>query len=163
MIWAAFFGCALAGGWFVAYVAHGGAEARTMCILTATWIGTLAANQIAGEMTPVLYYVVIDCIAIGWLFWNQTRNWQWIPAALFTTMLLTHFIFITGISTGAIADTSRPYQDILAVLGYLQIGSVLTAGMQRFRHDGGVLHRWAAGTDWVLRRRMGLQQNADAP
>ena len=173
MIYAFAFSLAIMAGWVVSarhvkepgwrsaisVIRRGNAELRTMCILTAVWVGTITVNLWTSAPYPIAYYVSFDIAAVAWLLWNQTKNWQWIPTALFAVMLLTHLMFIIGVSFQLIPNQSRPSQDILAVLGYLQILSVGTMAMQR-RSNAGSFVRWGFRTDWVLVRRLGYTQDA---
>lgn len=163
MIYAALFACALAIGWFLAWRKGGSAEMRTMCILTCVWIGTVVANCATQSPAPVLFYALLDVFAIGWLLSHQQRNWQWMPAGLFAAMLLTHFVFWSGTSGGLIIYESRPYQDILAILGYAQIFCVGWASHERARERLGEpsrMGRWGLSVNWVPVRRMGHKHHA---
>jgi len=175
VIYAVFFGLAILGGWVISarhvesnswraamtVLRHGNSELRTMCILTAVWIATVFINWWTGDPYPISYYIGFDVAAIVWLLWNQTKDWQWIIAALFTAMLLTHLTFIVGVSLHLLPEHHRPAQDILAVLGYAQIFSVGTMALQRRSHVGAA-GGWGFGTDWVLVRRLRHAQDADA-
>lgn len=152
MIWSFLFAAALLGGWLASWRVQGGTEARTMCVLTAVWVGTIFSYNVFEGSWLILAYVVFDIIGLGMLFWIQNRNWQWEPAALFTAMLLTHFIFVSGQTSYLLSSDLRPWLDILAVLGYLQIASVCKACWGRLHHGSGAYYRWGAGSNWVLRR-----------
>jgi len=136
MIWAVIYGVALAIGWLVSILVRGGTEQKNMCILTASWLGTLFVDYKFGANSTG-YYIGIDAAVLIWLYYEQEKNWQWIIAALFTAMMLTHFVFIAGQILELISNTPRPYKDILAILGYLAIGTTITLGLQRLKANGG--------------------------
>ena len=136
-----------------------------MCLLTVTWAGTVISNIATGSEAPVLFYAMLDIFAIVWLLFHQRRNWQWMPAGLFASMLLTHFVFWSGTSGGMILFEARPYQDILAVLGYAQVACVGWASHERARQRAmgpSRLGRWGLSADWVPVRRMGHKRHAGA-
>jgi len=166
MIYAVIFGCAVTAGWVLAVKLGGAAERETMCLLTCMWVATIVANMASGEPAPYGWYSLIDTGGITWLFAHQRRNWQWIPAGIFAVMLLTHFVFWTATQAGDIAYRGRPYQDILAVLGYLQILSVGFASYERQRARAGRLswlgHRLMA-SDLLPRWRQNHTHHAWTP
>jgi hypothetical protein len=163
MIYAVLFACALTAGWAAAWKSGGAAERETMCLLTLIWVGSGISNWATGLAAPTLFYAALDIFAVGWLLYHQRRNWQWIPAGLFASMMLTHFVFWSGTNGGLIIEASRPYQDILAVLAYAQIVSVGWACHERARERAGQPSRlggWALATGWVFVRRLGNGNHA---
>ena len=144
---------ALLVGAYVAGTKGGRAEQQTMCLIICVWLGTLYVNHVTGSFAPYISYAIIDIGVLLVLWDRQLRNWQWLPAGLFTAMLLTHLTFWTLGMTGVMADGARPYQDVLAVLSYLTILSVGWASWERARDRGGGniggLGRWALSTDWL--------------
>lgn len=154
MIYLAMFACAIALGWAIAFGRGGAAERETMCLLTCVWAGTILANIATQSAAPVPFYAALDIAAVGWLYMHQRRNWQWITAGLFASMLLTHLLFWSGSSAGLTPYEGRPYQDILALLGYMQILVTGWASYERGRQRAGkhtVMGRWLLATDWVPR------------
>lgn len=158
----ALFVCALVLGGVASYRWGGTAERETMCLLVCIWLATHASTLALSPFTPVLIYFSIDVGALYWLWRHQRRNWQWIPAALFTAMLLTHFIYFSGTSAGLLSATHRPYMDVLTALAYLQIASVGWASWERRNvrsGHGGVVGSWAVAADWLPRRYFGDARN----
>ena len=154
MIYLAVFACAISLGWLAAWRMGGAAERETMCLLTCVWAGTIVANAVTHSPAPVPFYAALDAMAVVWLFMHQLRNWQWITAGLFAAMLLTHFLFWSGSSAGLIIYEGRPYQDILAGLGYLQIFITGWASYERGRQRIGkssLVGHWLLASDWVPR------------
>lgn len=161
MIWAVMFACAISFGWAFAWFLGGKTERETMLLLTATWLGTLLANLATGFNSPFYFYACLDVAAVYWLYQHQRENWQWVVAGLFSAMLLSHIIFWS--SAGGLFNVSpRSYQDTLAVLGYLQIISVVLASGQKWRARRGAIGnigRWALSNHWVLVRRHSYAQD----
>ena len=152
MIYAVLFACAIALGWLSSYRMGGSAERETMCLLTCAWVATIIANNITGSLTPVEFYAPIDLLAIFWLLVHQRRNWQWIPAGLFATMLMVHGMQWSGSHIGVLDGSGRPYQDILAGLAYMQVFSVGLASYERARARNqrtGFVGRWLLAGNWV--------------
>jgi hypothetical protein len=165
MIYAVFFACAIIAGWAFSFMKGGATERNTMCLLSMVWIATIIANGATGSPAPFIYYFVIDAFAIAWLWRHQRKNWQWMPAGLFATMILTHAIFALGTRSGFIPFQGRPYQDILAILGYLQIFSVGWASHERSLARTGRASRlgaWGRADGWVLRERVHHKPHAAA-
>jgi hypothetical protein len=134
-----------------------------MCLLTVIWAGTMLSNIATGSVAPVLFYALLDTFAVFWLLVHQRRNWQWMPMGLFAAMWLTHFVFWSGTKGGLIIFEGRPYQDILAILSYVQIACTGWAAHERARERAGGLSRlgrWALSTHWVPVRRMGHKRHA---
>lgn len=147
----------LALGAAAAWKWGGRTERETMCLLGCVWIGTHAATLTFSPYTPFLYYFALDVFALVWLWQHQRRNWQWLPAGLFTAMLLTHLIYFSGTSSGVLIATHRPYMDILTAFAYLQIAAVGWASWERrnARHgQRSALGNWAFATDWLPRGRL---------
>lgn len=166
MIFAAMFAVAIVAGWGASLYWGGRSERETMCLLTCVWLGTLAANIATGDPAPVIFYAALDVAGIIWLAAHQRRNWQWIPAGIFAVMMLVHFIYWSGTGSGLLLHQARPYQDILAVLAYLQIFFVGAMGYERTRKRDGaytLMGDWAFATDWVLRFRLSDKSHARAP
>ena len=153
MLYLILFACAIALGWALAVRLGGTAERETMCLLSCVWLATIAANLITQDPAPYKIYAILDFAALFWLFLHQRRNWQWLISGLFACMMLTHVMQWAGAATGVFSVSGRPYQDFLAVFGYLQIVSVGWASYERDRlrrnkpvHMGG----WVVSGDWVL-------------
>lgn len=166
MIYAALFACALGAGWAAAIGWGKRSERETMCLLTLIWFGTVAANWATGAPSPVVFYAALDIAGIVWLYAHQRRNWQWIPAGLFACMMLTHFVYWSGTGAGVIIHEGRPYQDILAILAYMQILSVGLVSYERARigrRDGSFVDHWAFATGGVLRFRLSHKHHARSP
>jgi len=164
MIYAAFFVVAVFLGWLASYKWGGTAERETMCILTCIWVGTIIANIATHSPAPVEFYAVLDLSGIVWLWRHQRRNWQWVPAALFGSMLFTHLMFYSGTHSGEIIYSGRPYQDILAGLAYLQIASTGWASYERSRAKSGGASRsghWALASNWLPRQRNHNRHHAE--
>lgn len=166
MIYAVFFGFAILAGWVVSarhvsggssldVLRKGNAELSTMCILTSVWLGTLWTDWFFEDPTPLLEYILMDAAAVYWLLKKQSKNWQWITVAVFAVMFLSHLVFIVGMYSGNLVDFPRPWKDILAVLGYIQILNVILMARQRRLHHGGAYYSWAGRSDWVLVRSKG--------
>jgi hypothetical protein len=143
-------------GWIAALKWGREAEKGTMSLLTLVWLLTISINLATQSAAPVEMYAALDAAAVVWFWRHQRNNWQWIPAGLATAMLLTHFLFWTGTHSGSITYSGRPYQDILAVLAYLQVAATGWASYERAR----ARHRrwfvrmghWALATNWLPRR-----------
>lgn len=151
MIYAVPFGIALLIGGIASHRWGGATERHTMLLLSIVWMGTLFTNFFLGIPSAYapLIYAVMDILALRWLFRYQSENWQWIVAALFTVMLLSHAVYVSGITLGAVSYQGRFYQHILAIAGYLQIVSVGFAIWERQSDARTVFTRWYFGDDWV--------------
>ncbi len=165
MLWAVPFAVALCAGFYYAMEKGGGAERCTIGILLAVWVGTVATNFYTGLAAPYMAYAALDVAALALLYDQQRRNWQWIPAALFTAMLLTHLLY-WGVSTVAVAPSAFAYQSIIAVLAYAQIASVIWASHERSRvREGrnlGKLGHWALADTWLFVRAPHHSANAES-
>jgi hypothetical protein len=156
MVYLTLFACAIAAGWIASIKMGGTAERETMCLLTCIWLGTVVANQVTHSPAPIPIYFALDVCAVGWLWFHRRRNWQWLPTGLFAAMILTHFIFWSGTESGVLVYQGRPYQDVLAILGYLQILSTGIASLERARARRGrlpVVGHWVLSSDWLPRQR----------
>lgn len=152
MIYLAFFALAVALGWGATLAWGGRTERESMCLLTCVWLATVAANISTGYSSPYIMYALIDGFAMAFLYRHQRRNWQWLLQGLFTGMMTVHLVYLTGTSSGMIAENGRPYQDFLAVLAYAQLFALGWASWQRKEQRHGrlaALGRWALDTDWV--------------
>lgn len=166
MIYAALFACALGAGWAAAIGWGYRSERETMCLLTLIWAGTVGSNAATGDPSPVVFYAALDIAGLVWLYAHQRRNWQWIPAGLFAAMMLTHFVFWSGTGAGVILQEGRPYQDILAVLAYMQIACVGLVSHERARQrrkQHPFMGDWVFATGGVLRFRRSHKNHARAP
>lgn len=163
MIYAALFGAAMAAGWAASIYRGGRAERETMCLLTMVWVGTIIANVATGSPAPYIFYAVLDMFGVAWFLIHQRKNWQWIPCGLFAGMMMTHTLFWTHSAGGGTEYLHRSYQDILALLGYLQIATVGWAIHERVQSRAGRTSgfgSWGLSSDWVLSLRLGNKNHA---
>jgi len=169
MLWAVAFAVVLCLGAYYA-VKHGArAERCTMGVLMVVWVQTLAANEMSGSPAPFRLYATFDIMAAMMLFVSQSgvhgRNWQWIPVALFGAMCLAHFAFWREAHIGG-TPSPFAYQSILALLGAMQIASVIWGSREAARVRRGAnlgrLSNWAVSTNWVYRGSLARASNAGA-
>lgn len=175
--YAIFFFCFIVAGWLMAarhvnelgwgsaasVLKTGNAELRTMCILTAVWVGTLGTQWWTGEVAPTRHFILLDVGAVGWLVAKQTKNWQWVPASLFALMTVAHGVHSWGTYLGIFPEQKFLYLSILAISGILQILYVVRISMQRRRNGRNTQQSgWAFSTNWVLSRRLWRQEDARA-
>lgn len=162
MIWALVFAFVLSIGAAVSYYVRGRAERETICLLVVIWASTVLVNFVTDFNSPYYFYACLDVMGVYWLYQHQRANWQWTVAGLFAIMLFVHIIYWFGITSSSPVFSPRGYQDILAILGYFQIATVVLASVQKWRArrgNVGAVARWALADSLVLIRRLGRGNN----
>jgi hypothetical protein len=153
------FATALGLGWAASIHWGGYTERATMCLLSCIWLGVVIAQWATNSNAPFMFFATLDMAGIIWLWQHQRRNWQWIPASIFVIMLACHVAYWAGAGI-----ETRLYLDTVALLAYLQIGSVMWASKARRNVDvgeGGVVYRWAVADSWLPRRVLDRSRNAE--
>jgi hypothetical protein len=144
-------------GWLASIKWGGYTERATMCLLTCVWVGVVLSQWATGTSTPYMFYATLDLAGIVWLWQHQRRNWQWIPGGIFAIMLMCHLVY-----WGSVGASARPYLDIIALLAYAQVFSVMLASKARRdvrNGKGNLLADWALATDWLPRGRVNHQKD----
>jgi hypothetical protein len=139
------------------------AERETVFLLVCVWLGTVAINWATRSYTSAGMYAAIDAFALAFLlFWGR-QNWQWITAALFTMMVMTHLVFFSLTEAGLAPLSPRPYQDFIALLGYLQMLTVGVVCYERVRPYGwfSFLGPWAFSDSHIFVRYVGYKNHAE--